>query len=67
MAQAIATVGPGVSHIVELELFTNNPGMWMLEPPAFHVHAWIDGAGLVSHMAFVERYPGPYPFASDPV
>ena len=67
VAQAIASVGPGVAHIVELDLFSDTPGLWMLEPPAFHVHAWIDGAGLVSHMGFVDRYPGPYPFVSDPV
>jgi 3',5'-cyclic AMP phosphodiesterase CpdA len=67
VAQAIASTGPGVAHIVELDLFSDNPGLWTLEPPAFQVHAWIDGTGIVSHTAFVERYPGPYPFVPDPV
>ena len=65
VAQAIASTGPGVAHIVELDLFSDNPGLWTLEPPAFQVHAWIDGTGIVSHTAFVERYPGPYPFVPD--
>ena len=65
VAQAIASTGPGVAHIVELDLFSDNPGAWMLEPPAFQVHVWLDGTGIVSHTGFVERYPGPFPFVSD--
>ena len=65
VAQAIASVGPGAAHIVELELGGDNPGQWTLEPPAFQVHLWVDGAGIVSHTALVDRYPGPYPFVSD--
>jgi 3',5'-cyclic AMP phosphodiesterase CpdA len=66
VAHAIASIGPGVAHIVELDLFSDNPGAWTLEPPAFQVHIWIDGTGIVSHTAFVEHYPGPFPFVPDP-
>ena len=66
VAQAIASTGPGVAHIVDFELFTDAPGLWTLEPPAFQVHISIDGAGIVSHTALVDRFPGPYPFVSDP-
>lgn len=66
VAQAIASTGPGVAHIVEFELFTDNPGQWTLEPPAFQVHVTIEGGGIVSHTALVDRFPGPYPFGPDP-
>ncbi|CFO81060.1 cAMP phosphodiesterase [Bordetella pertussis] len=32
-----------------------------MEPPGFHLHEWRDGA-LVTHHAYIESYPGPYPF-----
>jgi len=64
--QAIASTGPGVAHIVELDLFTDNTGVWMLEPPAFQVHVTVEGGGIVTHTALVDRFPGPYPFVPDP-
>ncbi|CAH2600137.1 3',5'-cyclic adenosine monophosphate phosphodiesterase CpdA [Rhodovastum atsumiense] len=67
VAQAIASVGPGVAHIVELDLFDDKPSAWRLEPPAFQLHVQIAGGGIVSHTAFVERYPGPFPFIPDPI
>ena len=35
-----------------------------LHCPAFRLWMWDDGR-LVSHMAYVERFPGPYPFIED--
>ena len=67
VAHATAIIGPGVAHIVELELFNDAGGMWSLEPAAFLLHAWVEGVGIVTHTAMVERYPGPYPFQPDPV
>jgi hypothetical protein len=37
-----------------------------MEPPAFHLHCWIPGTGLVTHQAYIGDYPGPYPFVPDP-
>ncbi len=65
VAHAIGIVGPGVAHILELELFGDADPMWNLEPAAFLVHAWVEGAGIVTHTAQVERAPGPFPFRSD--
>jgi len=65
VAQAIASTSPGVAHIVDLDLFTDNPGQWTLEPPGFQVHVTIEGGGIVSHTALVDRFPGPYPFVPD--
>ena len=66
IAQATAMIGPGVAHIVTLDLFSDNVGQWALEPASYYVHAWVEGAGIISHQAWVESYPGPYPFTSDP-
>lgn len=65
VAQAIASIAPGVAHQVELDLHNDAPGQWNLEPAAFQVHIWLDGQ-IVSHTAYVERFEGPYPFLVDP-
>lgn len=67
VAHATAIIGPGVAHIVELDLFTRNPAMWNLEPACFLVHCTVPGQGLVTHTGFVERHPGPFPFTADPI
>lgn len=67
VAHTIASIGPSVAHQVELDLFSDNVGLWNLEPPAFQLHVWIEPPGMiVSHTAYVEQYPGPYPFFDDP-
>lgn len=55
---------PGVSHQVELNLDPAARAQIVLEPPAYGIHTWVR-SGLVSHMAYVESYPGPYPFTPD--
>ncbi len=68
IAHTIASIAPSVAHQVELDLFSDNAGLWNLEPAAFHVHVWIQEAqAIASHTAFVEKYPGPFPFFADPV
>jgi Icc protein len=68
VAHAIASIAPSVAHQVELDLFSDNVGLWNLEPAAFQVHVWLEEPGIiVSHTAYVEQYPGPYPFFADPV
>jgi Icc protein len=65
VAHAVGIVGPGVAHIVELDLFGDAEPMWNLEPAAFLLHAWVEGAGIVTHTAQVERACGPFPFRAD--
>ncbi len=65
VAHTIASIAPSVAHQVEFVL-DDSPGMWNLEPPAFQVHTLLEGAGIVSHTVYVETYPGPFPFLSDP-
>jgi 3',5'-cyclic-AMP phosphodiesterase len=34
-----------------------------LEPPAFMLHRWVKGKPAVSHLNYIGRFDGPYPFA----
>ncbi|MBU6497335.1 MAG: phosphodiesterase [Rhodospirillales bacterium] len=68
--RTIASIAPSVAHQVELTLHSDQPNQWNLEPAAFDVHIWLpdegpDGA-IVSHTAYVEPAPGPYPFLAPP-
>ena len=58
---APATVG----HQSELCFDATTPAFFTLEPCAYWMHRWTAEDGLVSHLAFVENYPGPYPFLVD--
>jgi Icc protein len=66
VAHAIASIAPSVAHQVELSLDPHDPGAFIFEPPAFQLHRWTPADGIVSHTVYVEDFPGPYPFASDP-
>ena len=62
---ALASIAPGVAHQVELDLRDGEPeGQMVMEPPAYRLWRW-DGERLISHMAYVERFPGPFPFVED--
>lgn len=62
LAHAIASIAPAVAHQVELDLRPGAPSAFVMEPSAFEVHRWTEQDGIVSHMAYVEEYPGPFPF-----
>jgi hypothetical protein len=55
-----------VAHQVTLDLTSGAEGSMVFEPPAYQLHLWSAEAGLVSHIAYVERFPGPFPFVLDP-
>jgi Icc protein len=57
----IASTCPSPAHQIALNLQADAPGQFIMEPPAFHLHDWRDGA-LVTHHAYINDYPGPYPF-----
>jgi 3',5'-cyclic AMP phosphodiesterase CpdA len=62
LAHAIASISPSVAHQVVLDLDPAGPSAFVMEPPAFQVHR-VNGVGeIVSHTAYVETYPGPFPF-----
>ena len=66
VAQAIASISPSVAHQVEMSLHPDDPGAFVFEPPAFQLHRWTAEDGIVSHTVYIEHFPGPYPFVTDP-
>jgi Icc protein len=64
-AGTIGSVAPSTAHQVTLDLREGAPSSFRLEPPAFHLHCWIPGAGIVTHQAYVGTFPGPFPFVGD--
>ena len=59
----LASTCPGPAHQVTLNLHPDAESNWMYEPPAFRVHAWdAESRRLVSHIAPIGEFEGPYPF-----
>jgi 3',5'-cyclic AMP phosphodiesterase CpdA len=58
----LVSAAPSIAHQVRLDLRPGAPSGFDLEPPAFHLHLWREGTGLVTHHAYVAEAPGPYPF-----
>ena len=59
------TIAPGMAHQVALDLRPDQPQQYNFEPPAFLLHKYQAETGLVTNMAYVENFPGPYPFWPD--
>lgn len=66
VAHAIASSAPSVAHQVELDLWSDDPETWNLEPAAFQMLLYNEGGPMVTHTAFVESFPGPFPFLCEP-
>ena len=64
-AGTIASVAAGVAHQVALDFNEDGGGALVFEPPSFELHKYDPAHGLVSHTAYVERFPGPFPFVLD--
>lgn len=64
-AGTIMTLAPSTAHQVVLDLSDNGPAEFILEPPAYFLHAYAQDTGVVTHTAYVDTYPGPYPFWAD--
>lgn len=52
---------PSPAHQVALDLRPDGPSCFRMDPPGYMLHRW-DGERLVSHVAFVGEYAGPFPF-----
>jgi Icc protein len=64
-AGVAASICPAPNHAVDLDLGNERVPSLRVEPPAFHLHAWVasDGFGrLVTHFVPIGEFPGPYPF-----
>jgi Icc protein len=64
-AGTLASIAPAVAHQVALDLTEDHEGALVLEPPAYQLHRYRPETGIVSHTAYVERFPGPFPFVLD--
>jgi 3',5'-cyclic AMP phosphodiesterase CpdA len=62
VGNTVASTCPAPCHQVALDLRTNGPSAFVLEPPGYQLHTWIEGTGLVTHTAVIGDYDGPYPF-----
>ncbi len=61
-AGTIACTVPSPAHQVALDLADDAASCFVMEPPAYGLHAFTPGTGIVSHTAFVGSFDGPYPF-----
>lgn len=61
----IMTLAPSTAHQVKLDLGDGDDGEFVMEPPAFFLHTFSSGIGVVSHLAYVDAWPGPFPFFAD--
>jgi len=60
-----ATICPAPNHAVALDLDARMPPSFLLEPPAFHLHAWFPGDGfgsIATHTVPIGDFDGPHPF-----
>lgn len=60
-ANTIASICPSPAHQVAYDLRENGPSAFIMEPPAFHVHAHV-GKRWITHNVYVNDYGGRYPF-----
>jgi Icc protein len=56
-----AIIGPSPAHQVALDLTSEGPSAFRLEPPGYMLHRW-HANQLVSHAAVLGDWPGPFPF-----
>jgi Icc protein len=60
-----ATICPAGEQAVTLEFELRWPEAFRIEPPAFHLHAWLPGEGfgsVVTHVVPIGEFPGPYSY-----
>lgn len=60
-----ASICPAGEQAVTLEFEPRWPEVFRIEPPSFHLHAWISGKGfgsVVTHVVPVGVFPGPYSY-----
>lgn len=58
----VASTSPSPAHQVALDLSDDAASRFVMEPPAFQLHLWREGVGLVSHTVAIGEFAGPYPF-----
>ena len=54
---------PSTTTAIALQLKPEAPPQSFVEPPAFLIHHWRPGIGMITHFSPIGVFPGPYPFA----
>lgn len=54
---------PSTTTTIALQLHADAQPASYVEPPAFLLHHWLPGTGLITHYCPIGKFPGPYPFA----
>jgi 3',5'-cyclic AMP phosphodiesterase CpdA len=57
----VASTCPSPAHQVALDLSSDGPDCYVMEPPGYQLHAWLGGR-LVTHNCVVGSFEGPYRF-----
>jgi 3',5'-cyclic AMP phosphodiesterase CpdA len=58
----VASSAPSAAHQIPVDLDTEAPSRFVMEPPAYRLHAYTPESGLASHIAYVGEFSGPHPF-----
>ncbi|MCA1297448.1 phosphodiesterase [Stappia indica] len=61
----VMTLAPSTGHQVALAFGDDAPAHFIMEPPGYFLHRFTEQSGVISHLAYVEPFPGPYPFFAD--
>ncbi len=61
-AGTVASTAPSAVHQIPVDLDTEAPSRFAMEPPAYRVHAYSPESGLASHVAYIGAFSGPHPF-----
>nr|WP_298682176.1 phosphodiesterase [uncultured Dongia sp.] len=59
----VLCTAPSTTTTIALRLAPDAEPASYLEPPAFLLHHWRPGTGLITHHILIGSYPGPFPFA----
>jgi Icc protein len=65
LGQTTVCVAPATAHAGAFEL-DHDRGDFVFEPPGYYVHLRNGDGSIVSHLLFVEAFPGPFPYVRDP-
>lgn len=58
----IVSTAPSTAHQVCLDLRSDGPAAFVMEPPGYQIHVWDEGGSCITHTGVVGIYDGPYPF-----
>lgn len=61
-AGTVASTAPSVAHQIAADLDPAARSGFVMEPPAYRLHAYTPEHGLASHLAYIGEFSGPHPF-----